>query len=63
MSTSIEDLFGDLPKKFAKYLKYVRDLGFADQPDYSYLRELLRNLFASKGYKYDPVFDWTTKKS
>jgi hypothetical protein len=62
MNTSIEDLCGDLPKEFATYLKYVRDLGFDDQPDYSYLRKLLRDLFVRKGFQYDNVFDWTVKK-
>jgi len=62
INTSIEDLCGDLPQEFATYLKYARDLGFDDQPDYSYLRKLLRDLFVSKGFEYDHVFDWTIKK-
>ncbi|TVY62751.1 Casein kinase I-like protein hhp1, partial [Lachnellula suecica] len=62
INTSIEDLCGDFPKEFATYLKYVRDLGFDDQPDYSYLRKLLRDLFVRKGFQYDNVFDWTIKK-
>ena len=62
MNTSIEDLCCDLPTEFATYLKYVRGLGFDDQPNYSYLRKLFRNLFGREGYRYDNVFDWTIKK-
>jgi hypothetical protein len=62
INTSIDDLCGDLPKEFATYLTYVRDLGFDSRPDYSYLRNLLRDLFVGKGFQYDNVFDWTIKK-
>jgi casein kinase I homolog HRR25 len=57
LNISVDDLCYDLPKAFATYLKYVRDLGFDDQPNYSYLRKLLRKLFVSKGFEYDCVFD------
>jgi casein kinase I family protein HRR25 len=59
---SVEDLCGDLPKEFATCLNYVRNLGFDDRPDYSYLRKHLRDLFLRKGFQYDNVFDWTIKK-
>jgi casein kinase I family protein HRR25 len=62
LNISVDDLCGDLPKEFATYLKCVRDLGFDDQPNYSYLRKLFRDLFVSKGFEYDHVFDWTIKK-
>lgn len=32
------------------------------QPDYSYLRQLLRNLFHRQGFTYDYVFDWNLLK-
>ena len=62
LNISVDDLCCDLPKEFATYLKYVRDLGFDEQPNYSYLRKLFRDLFVSKGFEYDRVFDWTIKK-
>ena len=62
MNTSIEDLCHGLPDAFASYFNYVRALGFNDQPNYSYLRKLFRDLFVHEGFEYDHVFDWTVKK-
>ncbi|XP_077980011.1 casein kinase I-like isoform X3 [Glandiceps talaboti] len=62
MSTPIEILCKGFPSDFATYLNYVRSLGFEDKPDYSYLRQLFRNLFHRKGFTYDYVFDWNLLK-
>jgi len=62
MNTSIGDLCRGLPDTFASYFNHVRTLGFADQPDYSYLRKVFRDLFVREGFEYDHVFDWTVKK-
>jgi len=61
MNISVEELCRDLPLEFSTSFKYVRDLGFDDEPNYSYLRKLLRDLFLRKGFEYDNVFDWTIK--
>lgn len=61
MSTSIEDLCKGYPAEFATYLKYCRSLRFDERPDYSYLRQLFRDLFVRSGYENDSVFDWTLK--
>jgi hypothetical protein len=37
-------------------------LRFDDKPDYSYLRQLFRNLFHRQGFSYDYVFDWNMLK-
>ncbi|KAK3169674.1 hypothetical protein OEA41_009058 [Lepraria neglecta] len=55
----IGDLYKDLPAEFAAYFDYIRSLGFNENPDYSYLRKIFRNLFVRKGFDYDYVFDWT----
>lgn len=39
-----------------------RSLRFDDKPDYSYLRQLFRNLFHRQGFSYDYVFDWNMLK-
>jgi hypothetical protein len=57
MDTPIEELCRDLPKEFVTYLEYVRDLGFDQRPNYSYLRKLLCDLFLREGFQYDNVFD------
>lgn len=48
--------------EFATYLNFCRSLRFDDKPDYSYLRQLFRNLFHRQGFSYDYVFDWNMLK-
>lgn len=62
MSTPIEELCRGFPAEFATYLNYCRTLRFDEKPDYSYLRQLLRNLFHRQGFTYDYVFDWNLLK-
>lgn len=38
-----------LPLEFVTYFQYCRSLRFDDKPDYSYLRKLIRDLFAREG--------------
>ncbi|CAF0773110.1 unnamed protein product [Didymodactylos carnosus] len=62
MSTPIEELCRGFPAEFTTYLSYCRSLRFDDKPDYSYLRQLFRNLFHRQGFTYDYVFDWNMLK-
>ncbi|XP_067937492.1 casein kinase I-like isoform X2 [Watersipora subatra] len=62
MATPIEELSKGFPSEFATYLNFCRSLRFDDKPDYSYLRQLFRNLFHRHGYTYDYVFDWNMLK-
>uniref|UniRef100_A0A9J2P172 non-specific serine/threonine protein kinase n=1 Tax=Ascaris lumbricoides TaxID=6252 RepID=A0A9J2P172_ASCLU len=62
MSTPVEELCAGHPEAFATYLKYCKSLGFEEQPDYSHLRQLFRNLFHRQGFTYDYVFDWNLLK-
>jgi len=61
MSTPIEELCKGFPE-FTTYLSYCRSLRFDDKPDYSYLRQLFRNLFHRQGFTYDYIFDWNMLK-
>jgi len=61
LSTPIEVLCKGFPSEFATYLNFCRSLRFDDKPDYTYLRQLFRNLFHREGYTYDYVFDWTVQ--
>jgi len=49
MATPVEILCKGFPMEFATYFQYCRSLRFDDKPDYSYLRKLLRDLFAREG--------------
>ncbi len=62
MSTPVEELCKGFPAEFATYLNYCKTLRFDEKPDYSYLRQLLRNLFHRQGFTYDYVFDWNMLK-
>ncbi|KAK1881907.1 Casein kinase I isoform epsilon [Dissostichus eleginoides] len=62
MSTPIEVLCKGYPSEFSTYLNMCRSLRFDDKPDYSYLRQLFRNLFHRQGFSYDYVFDWNMLK-
>ena len=59
LETSIEDLCDGYPSQFADFLHHARGLGFYEQPDYSYLRSLFRDLFIQKKFQLDHVYDWT----
>ena len=61
IGTPIEVLCKGFPSEFATYLNFCRSLRFDDKPNYSYLRQLFRNLFHREGYIYDYVFDWTVQ--
>ncbi|KAL2255558.1 hypothetical protein VTK26DRAFT_3135 [Humicola hyalothermophila] len=56
--TAIEDLCTGFPVGFAECLRYVRHLGFDDEPDYGYLQSLLSRVLKDIGEVDDGRFDW-----
>jgi len=64
LGTTLDVLCKGLPAEFANFIAYAKELKFEDKPDYNYLRELLRSLFAKSGYVWDYNYDWNiaTKK-
>ena len=56
--TTIEELCGGYPEEFKTYITYCRSLTFEQQPDYEYLRRLLKDLFDNEGFCYDYEYDW-----
>eukprot|EP00871_Galdieria_phlegrea_P004494 jgi/Galph1/5045/GphlegSOOS_G49.1 len=61
-NTPVEVLCKGYPTEFATYLNYCRSLKFDEKPDYTYLRQVFRNLFQKEGFSQDHVFDWTLLK-
>lgn len=59
--TTFEDLCRGQPIEFVKYFNSVRALRFTDQPNYSQLRQMFRDLFIKEGYVYDYKYDWIVK--
>lgn len=60
--TPIEELCEGYPPEFARYLKYCRNLGFEETPDYDYLRDLLTKALRDDGHVEDGEYDWMRKK-
>lgn len=47
-----------LTEEFAIYLNYVRKLGFEEQPDYDFMRDLFTKALEGTGEVEDGVYDW-----
>eukprot|EP01080_Neovahlkampfia_damariscottae_P003163 gene3163-5479_t len=58
-----KELVKDLPKEFQLFMESIASLGYADEPDYDYLRELLLKVYVRDGYASDLPFDWEVKDS
>ncbi|CAG8481781.1 3251_t:CDS:2 [Paraglomus brasilianum] len=57
-STSIKELCDGFPEEFGIYLSYVRRLGFEENPDYEFLRELFTKVLKNKNEVEDGIYDW-----
>jgi len=44
-------------------LKYVKELGFEETPNYENLRKLFRDLFNKTGELFDNQYDWKVNKN
>ena len=40
------------------FLTYARKLRFEDKPDYTFLKNLLKDLFIKSGFELDWKYDW-----
>lgn len=58
LSTSLEKLCEGFPSEFETYLTYCRNLAFDEKPDYTFLRNLLNELFVDSSFERDYVYDW-----
>mmetsp|Transcript_10419 Transcript_10419/g.38693 ORF Transcript_10419/g.38693 Transcript_10419/m.38693 type:complete len:419 (+) Transcript_10419:491-1747(+) len=56
-STNVS-LVKDLPDEFRLFMEHLQSLGYADEPDYQYLRDLLKDIMVREGYSMDTPFDW-----
>ena len=63
MDISLDELCEGLPEEFKEFIKYARDLGFEQKPDYCYLNGLLLRAADKNGIDIDKVkYDWDIKK-
>ncbi|KAF2158772.1 hypothetical protein M409DRAFT_30730 [Zasmidium cellare ATCC 36951] len=56
-----EELCRGLNEVFVTFVKHVKSLQSATQPDYAMLREMFRSVAAKESVEYDDVFDWTVR--
>jgi casein kinase I family protein HRR25 len=62
MEISSRKLCEGLPLEFAKFLDYVKNLQYTDNPDYEYLRNLLKIILKENNLSYNYLYDWTTSE-
>ena len=55
-SLTPEKLCQDLPKEFAEYLRYVKNLKFEEIPNYEYLRNLFVQMMSNQGFEEGKCF-------
>lgn len=60
MSMPIQQMCGSAPAEFGTFLQYCRKLKFEEQPDYNFLRRLLRGTLQRFKLQYDLRFDWSS---
>ncbi|CAJ1343723.1 unnamed protein product, partial [Effrenium voratum] len=63
IATPVQELCKHLAPEIGAFIDYCRRLRFEEDPDYNYLRQLLKEVFIRQGYEYDLVFDWTATAS
>jgi len=56
------ELVKDLPPEYKLFLEHLQKLGYADDPDYDYLRRILMDIYTREGYSPDEPFDWHAKE-
>ncbi len=45
--------------EFQSLLKYCKNLKFEEDPNYSFIKEQLKNVFTANTFTYDLTYDWT----
>lgn len=52
------DLVKDLPPQFLAFMKHLKNLNYADRPDYNHLYSLLLEVYHAQGCDDNTPFDW-----
>ena len=62
LEISTSKLCEGIPNEFERFMGYIKNLEYAQTPDYNYLRDLLMNVMKNNNLIYNYIFDWTTKE-
>ncbi|KAG0168347.1 casein kinase I [Apophysomyces sp. BC1034] len=57
-NTMVKDLCAGFPEEFGIYLQYSRNLGFNEDPNYYFLRELFNRVLCRIDGKHNDLYDW-----
>ena len=53
-----------MPDEFKTFIQYARDLKFEDRPDYSYLKNIIRQMYEKNQLTFNyNKYDWILKKN
>ena len=64
ISTSLDTLCQGLDNSFKVFIQYARDLKFEDRPDYSYLKNIIRQICEKNQLSFNyNKYDWILKKN
>ncbi len=56
---SSKDLCNGFPYEFYEFVHYCKSLKFEEEPNYDYLRGLLKKVMKDNLFDYDYIFDWS----
>ena len=62
-SITAEEMFEGFPHCFTHYMRYIKSLGYADEPDYNYLRSLFEHEMRKWGIVDDGEFDFNKRNA
>jgi serine/threonine protein kinase len=58
LKTPLEILCKGLPHEFVTLIAYCRNIRFEDEPNYSFIRNILKDLFTQSCFELDYQYDW-----
>lgn len=58
IASTPEILCKNLPVQLQELVRYCRGLNFEEEPNYEYVRKLLREIAESSKFEFDNIFDW-----
>ena len=58
LKLSSEEICKDMPEEFVKFLNYVKNLSFKQNPDYIFLKGLISKIAYTNNFLLDNVWDW-----
>lgn len=62
VNTPVDQLCLGYPEEMATYIQYCRQLGFEEEPNYEYLKELFGGLYKKCCFEHEYIFDWTIQR-